>query len=474
MKQWQRELLRAIPPVGEILASPTAAELMQTYARPRLVAAIAESLELLRQRIKAAATASDVDDIDLRPSSLALLAAAHLARVGQPHLCRVINATGVILHTNLGRAPLPQAAIERLSEAAAHYTNLELDLETGERGSRYSHIEALLCRLTGAEAAMAVNNNAAAVLLSLSALAAGLEVIVSRGELVEIGGSFRIPEVMAQGGARLVEVGTTNKTRLTDYERAMTDQTAALLKVHTSNYRIIGFTAEVAVADLARLGRARGVPVVADLGSGALLPAAGTAEPTVQEWLEQGADLVTFSGDKLLGGPQAGLVVGRRDLIQRLRRHPLTRALRIDKLAVAALEGTLRLYLDPAAARQQVPILQMLAADPAELQPRAQELAALIVEAAPDRVTVGVSDGFSQAGGGALPARDLPTRLVTVTAKDMPAARLEQRLRRRRPPVLARIHKEQLLFDVRTLRPDEPAMVARAVAAALADAQEEV
>ncbi|MDR7426824.1 MAG: L-seryl-tRNA(Sec) selenium transferase [Armatimonadota bacterium] len=373
-------------------------------------------------------------------------------------LTRTINATGIIIHTNLGRAPLSDAAQEAVRAALAGYTLLEVDPETGDRGCRQAHVEGLLEVVTGAEAGYVVNNNAAAVLLGLAALAAGRQVVVSRGELVEIGGAFRMPDVMAQSGARLVEVGTTNKTYLHDYERAISPETALLLKVHRSNFAMTGFVHEVEVRDLVALGVARGIPVMYDLGSGALVDLRTRnlpPEPTVQEAVAAGCALVTFSGDKLLGGPQAGVMVGRVDAVDRCRRHPLARAVRIDRLDLAALAATLRHYLSPEEAWQEVPVLRMLAADPHELTDRALWLARRLRKTLGDRATVTCLSADAQVGGGALPGVALPSAAVLVQPRDGAADAWASRLRQRRPPVMVRIHEGGLLLNLRTILPDE-------------------
>jgi len=372
----------------------------------------------------------------------------------RPNLRKVVNATGIVLHTNLGRAILSKAAVKAINDVAGSYSNLELDLETGERGTRYAHVEELLCRLTGAEAGFVVNNNAGAVLLVLNTLAKGREVIVSRGQLVEIGGSFRIPDVMAQSGALLIEVGTTNKTHLRDYERAVNEQTALLLKVHTSNYKIIGFTSEVPAEELVMLGRKKSLPVFEDLGSGVLVDFSkyGIAhEPTVRESLTAGVDVVTCSGDKLFGGPQAGIIVGRADIISRIKKNPLTRALRVDKFTLAAMEATLRLYFDEEKAVKEIPTLNMITMPREELQRRAQKVRARIGEKVGSKIQTEVVEGFSQVGGGALPEQNIPTFLVSLNPTGITVNALEEKLRKMEPPVLARIQKDRLLLDPRTL-----------------------
>lgn len=373
-----------------------------------------------------------------------------------PSLQRVINATGIVLHTNCGRSVLPQEVLRFVTQVAAGYANLELDLLTGERGSRYQHVEGLLCQLTGAEAALVVNNNAAAVLLVMRALAYGKEVVVSRGELVEVGGSFRIPEVLKAGGASLVEVGTTNKTWLRDFKQAVNVNTALLLKVHTSNFRVVGFTSQVSSAELVDLARELNLPVVEDLGSGTLVDLSKfglPGEPTVQDVVNAGVDIVTFSGDKLLGGPQTGIIVGRTEYIKRLKSSQLTRALRVDKLTLAALESVLRMYLENR--EHELPTLKMLTLSESELQETAETLARDLQEVTRSTAHIGLERGYSQAGGGSLPTANLPTVLIAVKPTNTAVNQLESFLRYAKPPVLARIHKEKLLIDVRTLLPGD-------------------
>ncbi len=383
-----------------------------------------------------------------------LLARLHerLAEARRPSLRRVLNATGVIVHTNLGRAPLAEPALARAVESGRGYSNLELDLTTGTRGSRQDHVAALLRRLTGAEASLVVNNNAAALLLALAALADGREVVVSRGELIEIGDGFRIPEVLERSGARLVEVGTTNRTRAADYDAATGADTALLLRVHQSNFRLVGFAERPALRELAAVARRHELPLLDDLGSGALVDLGD--EPTARAALEQGADLVCFSGDKLLGGPQAGVVLGRADLIERLRRHPLHRALRIDKLGLAALEGTLLLYLDPARALREVPVLRMLHEDVLSVRSRAERLAG----------SVGgeVEETVARVGGGALPLAELPSFACALEESLTGPLRLQE------PAVVGIVRDGRLLLDCRTLADDELDAVAAAVRAARA------
>jgi L-seryl-tRNA(Ser) seleniumtransferase len=423
---------------------------------------VRETLERARRRILTGGAP---------PEDLAAAAAALANAKARPSLRRVINATGVILHTNIGRACLPEAALQAALEAGRAYSTLEFDLEAGTRGSRQVHVEGLLTRLTGAEAAFAVNNNAAAVLLAINTLAEGREVIVSRGELVEIGGSFRIPDVMRKAGGLLREVGTTNRTHLSDYEAALSERTALLLKVHPSNFAIVGFTAAVPLTEFTALGKRHHVPVMVDLGSGALTdlsPYGVTGEETVPAVLRQGPDLVTFSGDKLLGGPQAGLVVGRRALVEKLRKNPLARAVRIDKLSLAALEATLRLYLEGPAAVEAIPTLRAIALPAAAVRARAEAAAGAVRAAGGGDLSAEVIPGSSEVGGGASPTEALPTFLLALRSRSRGADALEAALRHHDPPVLARIKDGDVLLDLRTVPVEElPAVTAalRALAA---------
>ena len=378
------------------------------------------------------------------------------AGLSQPSLRPVINATGVVIHTNLGRSPLPKEVLEAVASVSTGYSTLEYRLSTGTRGSRHDHISGLLTELTGAEAAMVVNNNAAGVLLALSQLAAGHEVLVSRGQLVEIGGSFRIPEVMALSGARLVEVGATNKTHVHDYERAMTPDTRAILKVHTSNFRILGFTQSPDTQALVSLAHEHQLAFMEDLGSGVVdsLTIDGYTEPSVREVIAEGADVVTFSGDKLLGGPQAGIIAGRREWIDAMKKHPLARAIRVDKMTLAGLELVIRLYLE---GRQgELPLWEMLSADLSELKARASRLALAIRRQVPkESVVVAVESDFSEVGGGSMPGTRLPTWVVALRSVHGPVRTLEETLRYAKVPVIARIHDDRLILDVRTVFPDQ-------------------
>lgn len=379
-------------------------------------------------------------------------------RYHRPRFSRVINGTGVIVHTNLGRSLLPVPCVEVLGGAGQRYSNLELDLETGKRGSRYQHVEDLLCELTGAESALVVNNNAAAVLLALETMAKGKEVVVSRGQLVEIGGSFRIPDIMSRSGAKLVEVGTTNRTHFHDFQAAITVETGLLLRVHCSNYRIIGFTHEVANADLVRLGQMHRIPVMEDLGSGCLVDLSkfGLAkEPTVQEVVASGIDIVTFSGDKLLGGPQAGIIVGKKYCVDRIKTNPLNRALRIDKLTLAALEAVLRLYLDESQALREIPTLAMIAAPVEHVLRKAQILVDKCRDLLSEQGMFSLIRTYSQVGGGAMPEQNIESWAVSVQPKNTSVNRFENRLRHAPTPVIGRTVDNCVVLDMRTVADDE-------------------
>lgn len=444
----QSELLRKLPKVDELLKRDDLSALLSAHPRALVMDAVREAVDAARADILGGSPVEPDEDV------IAADASARLAEKAQRSLRRVINATGIVLHTNLGRAPMAKAAVDAAAEVAAGYSTLEYDVPSAERGSRHVHVEELLKRLTGAEAAMAVNNNASAVLLGLAGLAAGKEAIVSRGQLVEIGGSFRIPDIMAQSGAAMVEVGTTNKTRASDYEKAITPATGVLLKVHTSNFRMVGFTEEAPLAELVELGAHHGIPVFEDQGSGVLIDLARyglPGEPTIGASVAAGADLVSASGDKLLGGPQAGILVGKWHVIDKLKKHPLARALRLDKMTLAALEATLRLYLDPERAVREIPVLRMLTASAEDIGVRAGRMACGISDACGDAVSVTVADDVSRAGGGALPMADVPTRVVALTAAGVPVQEVEQRLRLGEPSVIARISEDRLLIDPRTL-----------------------
>jgi L-seryl-tRNA(Ser) seleniumtransferase len=452
---------RALPSVDEALRRPELAALVVAHGRPAVLAAVREALEAARSR---AAGASEAP-----ADALAELAADVVGRVAAascPSLVRVLNATGVVVHTNLGRAPLSPEAAGRVAEIAASYSNLEYDLASGERGAREVHAEARLVGLLGCEAVAVVNNCAAAVLLAVNTFAEGREVLVSRGELVEIGGSFRIPDVLLKGGARLVEVGTTNRTRLADFRAALSPATGMILKVHPSNFRIVGFTEEPGLAELAALAHEAGVPLVLDQGSGLLeaMPGALPGEPSVSEALAGGADVVTFSGDKLLGGPQAGIAAGRRARIEPMRKNPLYRALRIDKMTLAALAATLVEH-QARRAHERVPVLRMLGADAGELRARAEAFAGALAAAAPSLRPELVA-GQSAVGGGAAPALAIATTVVALDAGPRGADALARALREGEPPVVARVARDRVLVDLRTIAPAEEGPLLEALVAA--------
>ena len=457
--------LRGLPSVDRVLAHPAVQRLTELYLREMVVDLVRRHLEGVRTTLRQqGGPAPGVDEV-------AQEVAAEATAMWRPSPRRVINATGVIIHTNLGRSPLSQDALEAAQRVAEGYSDLELDLEGGLRGSRQVHVEHLLRQLTGAEAALVVNNNASAVLLGLAALATGKEVIVSRGEEVEIGGGFRIPDVLRQSGAHLVEVGTTNRTNAADYEEAITQGTAALLRVHPSNFRITGFTHAPTTEELVAVGSRHNVPVLYDLGSGCLLDTTrfGLAyEPTAQESIRAGVSAAFFSGDKLLGGPQAGIVVGQREYIQRLARHPLARAVRIDKFSLAALSATLLHYVKGEAA-EKVPVWRMVATSQEALEARARQWADQIGHLAQ------VAQSLSTVGGGSLPGETLPTWVVTVSTQDVPggAEGLAARLRAQEPAIVARIEEERAVLDPRTVLPEEEAALLQGVKQALSLDQEE-
>jgi L-seryl-tRNA(Ser) seleniumtransferase len=432
--------LRDLPSVDRLLADERVTPLVEDHGRAPVLEACRRAIDRAREEIRAGHEPGDPAD----------RVQAELATLLGPLLRRTINATGVVVHTNLGRAPLSDAALARVVEVGRGYSNLEYDLGAGARGSRQSHLAGALCDLTGAEEALVVNNNAAAVLLALAALAEGRDVVVSRGELVEIGDGFRIPDVLLRSGARLVEVGTTNRTRIGDYERAIREETAALLRVHQSNFRIVGFSEQTPLAELAQLAERHRLPLVDDLGSGALADFAG--EPSPRDSLAAGAHLVCFSGDKLLGGPQAGIVVGRADLVERLRRHPLQRALRADKLTLAALEGTLALYRDPRRARAAIPVLRILTEPPEGVRARAERLA--------ERTGGEVEHTVARVGGGALPLAEIASFACALEEELGPLLRAGD------PPIVGIVRDGRLLLDCRTLTDAEVDEVAAAVAAA--------
>ena len=463
----QTELLRQIPSVDELLLQPRLAALAKRVDRNIVVEVARAVLADLRGRI-----AEDLNwsAISLDGASVEELISVQVERILSRSLQPVINATGVILHTNLGRAPLPETVVDEFRRTATQYSNLEYDLEAGARGKRDVHTSGLLTRLTGAEAAIVVNNCAAAVLVTLAALARGGEVIVSRGELIEIGDGFRIPEIMEQSGAILREVGTTNRTRLADYENAINEKTRVLLRVHPSNFKVTGFTDKPSLEELAALSQRSGLPLVEDLGSGCLVDLSehGVSEPTVKQSVEAGVSVVMFSGDKLLGGPQAGLIAGKKELIARVRRYPLFRALRVDKLTIAALEATLGAYLR--AAWDEIPAIRMIRAAPQELKRRAENfIRELRPELPLDEVEIEIADGTSLAGGGSTPSQTLPTKLIRIASARYSATKLEQRLRRAPAgvSVIARVEDDRLILDLRTVFPEREPLLIKTLSAAL-------
>ncbi len=452
---------RRIPSIDVLLAAPGAGALVERFGRPATVEALRAAADAMREALASGAAPAPVEGAGWYLER----ARGALESASVPSLRRVINATGVVIHTNLGRAPLAAEALEAVQRAAAGYTALEYDLVEGRRGSRYDHCVALLRELTGAEDALVVNNNAAALVLALNTLAEGAGVAVSRGELVEIGGGFRVPEILERSGARLVEVGSTNRTRLADYRAAVEEGRASLLlKVHRSNFRVLGFTEEASVQELAKLAAGSGVPLVYDLGSGLLVDAASLGlppEPLAADALAAGAELVCVSGDKVLGGPQAGIVLGRGALVERLRRNPLCRALRVDKMTLAALEATLRLYRDPERARRAVPVLEMITRSAGALEEEARQMAEAL--ARHPAVAAVVRPGAGAVGGGTFPEVALEGPVVAVEVRGLAPHELARRLREQEPPVVARVADERLTLDPRTLLEGDVEVVVRSV-----------
>ena len=464
-KTSDKSLLRHIPKVDSVLDHPLVKVLFGKV--PELIVKDAVRLEI--DHLRSMVLNGKITDIaGLALERVSTAAAERVLEMDRPRLRRVINATGVVIHTNLGRSPLSEDAIRQVGIAARGYSNLEYDIESGQRGSRDDLVEELLCRLTGAQAATVVNNNAAAVMLLLRTMAAGKAAVVSRGELVEIGGSFRIPDVMEASGARLAEVGTTNRTRLSDYRKGITSDTGLLLKVHTSNYRIVGFAEEASVEELVALGKEHGLPVAVDLGSGCLVDLRDLglrhSEPTVKETLAQGADVVTFSGDKLLGGPQAGIIVGTKEHLQVIKKNPMKRALRVGKLTLSALESVLKAYLDPATAAGKIPTLRMIATPRDALASRVRRLGKKLSDLP---VKISTIPSVSRVGGGSLPLEELPTVLLGLQPQGMSANDLEGKLRLQDPPVVGRIAEDKLCLDLRTVASSELKDLERAIRGAL-------
>ncbi|MFC1578108.1 L-seryl-tRNA(Sec) selenium transferase [Thermodesulfobacteriota bacterium] len=459
----QQDKLRMLPGVDHILELCGALPFFKEIPKTVLVSSIRKILETLRIGILGAD--QDIAAESLSDAHITEAVMAAVIKATTPNLKPLVNATGVVVHTNLGRSLLPDAVVENIAVIAGRYSNLEYDLDAGKRGSRNASVEDLLCEISGAQAAMAVNNNAGAVLLCLETFARSKEVIVSRGELVEIGGSFRVPDVMAKSGGILREVGTTNRTHMRDYENAIEANTALLLKVHRSNYSVIGFTAEVSLKELVELGARHGVPVMEDLGSGTFIDFSKyglVKEPTVQDSVAAGTDIVTFSGDKLLGGPQAGIIVGKKSTVDQIKQNPLARALRIDKLTLAALESTLRLYRDEEKAVGMIPTLQMLTMNIGEIETRASILVEELKNIGKSSLEISLIQRSSRAGGGALPLLDLPSRCLRIRLQGMSANALEKSLRENDPPIIGRLEDDAYLMDPRTLRDDDLPIIAKA------------
>ncbi len=459
--QFQQELLREIPKVDDLIQDLS----MEVPHRIKVIAC-RDVLEDIRSYIL---SSPNPDAKSVNYETIRDQIEQRLRSILRPSLRPVVNATGVVIHTNLGRSLLPKEVLQVMADVASRYSNLEYNLDRGKRGIRYSHVEGILCELTGAEAALVVNNNAAAVLITLETLARGREVIVSRGELVEIGGSFRVPDVMEKSGAILREVGTTNRTHLRDYESAIGEQTALFLKVHQSNFRIVGFTKDVSISELSGLSARYNIPIFNDLGSGNFIDFSRYGmeyEPTVQEVISAGADLVSFSGDKLLGGPQAGIIIGKKVFIDRIKKNPLNRAVRIDKLTLVALEGILRLYRDPEQAVKTIPTLNMLTLSRDELRSRARRLQRRLRSLKLSGISIGIADTISRVGGGALPLQQLASIAVTLTSqsKSLSAAHIERELRKNEPPVITRIEDDRVFMDLRTIQEEDHAIIARALA----------
>ncbi|MBC2714708.1 MAG: L-seryl-tRNA(Sec) selenium transferase [Desulfobacteraceae bacterium] len=460
----QQLLLKKLPGVDHVLETAKQDPELRNTPRTLLTDSVRQVVDRLRKSIledHQKMHETDFTDADILKKIKRVVKSAMSL-----NLTRTINATGIVVHTNLGRSLLAKEALDQIQIISARYSNLEYNLATGKRGLRYTAVEDIVCELTGAEAAMVVNNNAAAVLLCLDTIARHREVVVSRGELVEIGGSFRIPDVMEKSGAILKEVGTTNRTHLKDYKHAINDETGLLLKVHTSNYGIVGFTSAVALKELVELGEQHHLPVMEDLGSGTLIDFSKYSplrEPTVKESVNTGADIVTFSGDKLLGGPQAGIILGNRNVIAKIRQNPLTRALRIDKLTLAALESTLRLYRDEEKAIHAIPTLNMLTASIDEIKKKALKLKELLEQPGDERLSATLIDAGSRAGGGSLPLFELPSKCVGLSISKMTASVIEKTMRENDPPIIGRIEDDIFLMDMRTVAADELTEIANAI-----------
>jgi len=457
-------MFRQIPSVDELLVTSGIKSMLCTIPRALVLRAIRQVLDELREEIRKAPVGDEMPDVGL--STVVDQITRRVSILSQPSLRQVINATGVIVHTNLGRSPVPKRVITAFNSLAGCYSNLEYDLNTGKRGSRYVHVQDILRELTGAEDALVVNNNAAAVLIALDTMAKGKEVVISRGQLVEIGGSFRMPDVMRKSGAKMFEVGTTNKTTIRDYEAAIVSDTALFLKVHMSNFQIVGFTQEVSLEELVGLGRKYSIPVMEDLGSGCLIDLSRYGlkkEPTVQDSVEKGADIITFSGDKMLGGPQCGIILGKKDIISKIKANQLNRALRVDKLTLIALQETLSMYRDEEKAIRQIPTLRMICQSYPSVCRKGERLRGLIGKIDTSNFVISLSDGFSQVGGGALPLEEIKSRLLCLSPRRLSASHIVEFLRSYDPPVVVRLEKNNVLLDLRTIQEKEVKIVATAI-----------
>lgn len=460
-----KKLFRLIPKVDEVLEDEKIINLLTNISRRLVLDSIREEIDLLREDIKNGKL--NQEEVNERNNSLVDQVIKKANKKNSYQLKRVVNGTGVVIHTNLGRSLINEEIMENVVKVASNYSNLEYNLENGERGSRYDHLNEIITEITGAEDSMVVNNNAAAVMLALSTIAKDREVVVSRGELIEIGGSFRIPDVMEQSGAELRAVGTTNKTHLVDYENAINEDTAGLLKVHTSNYRILGFTSSVSAEELNSLKTRYKLPLVEDLGSGVLIDLQKFGleyEPTVQDSINNGVDIVTFSGDKLLGGPQAGIIVGKKKYIDEMKKNPLTRAFRVDKFTISALEAVLRLYLDEKTAIEKIPTLNMLSLNIEELEKKAEKLYTRLVETISYKeCELNIVDSYSEVGGGSLPLEKIPSKCITISLDNLSIANFEKGLREYNIPIITRVYKDNVYIDLRTVKEDEFNIIAKAI-----------
>lgn len=464
MEDSKNVMFRQIPSVDELLVTSGIKSMLSTIPRALVLRAIRQILDELREEIRKAPVGDEMPDVGL--STVVDQITRRVSILSQPSLRQVINATGVIVHTNLGRSPVPKRVVTAFNSLAGCYSNLEYDLNIGKRGSRYVHVQDILRELTGAEDALVVNNNAAAVLIALDTMAKGREVVISRGQLVEIGGSFRMPDVMRKSGAKMFEVGTTNKTTIRDYEAAIVSDTALFLKVHMSNFQIVGFAQEVSLEELVGLGRKYSIPVMEDLGSGCLIDLSRYGlkkEPTVQDSVEKGADIITFSGDKMLGGPQCGIILGKKDIISKIKANQLNRALRVDKLTLIALQETLSIYRDEEKAIRQIPTLRMICQSYPSVCRKAERLRGLIGKIDTSNFVISLSDGFSQVGGGALPLEEIKSRLLCLSPRRLSASHIVEFLRSYDPPVVVRLEKNNVLLDLRTIQEKEVKIVAAAI-----------